>query len=81
MTQAISRALLDQVARAVQAACLQATREGYERAGLGGLCGEGRWEMAVDAIQSLDTGRIVQQCVDAADTGTAAPVSGRSDAL
>lgn len=43
-----------QAAEAVRAACLQAAIDGYERAGLGGLCEEGRWEMVVDSIRSLD---------------------------
>lgn len=48
-------------AEAVRAACLQAALDGYERAGMGGLCEEGRWEMVVDSIKSLDIDAIVKK--------------------
>ena len=46
-------------AEAVRAACLRAALEGYERAGFGGMCEEGRWEMVVDAIKSLDVDAVL----------------------
>ncbi len=42
------------IAEAVREACLRAALAGYEQAGLSGLCHEGQWEMAVDAIRALD---------------------------
>lgn len=42
------------IAQAVREACVRAALEGYERAGVSGLCDEGRWEMAIDSIRSLD---------------------------
>lgn len=56
--QAQEDALLH-TAEAVRAACLRAALDGYERAGLSGLCEEGRWEMALDSIQSLDVNAVV----------------------
>ena len=56
-----SRAALHAAAEAVRAACLRAALGGYERAGLSGLCEEGRWEMVVDAIQSLDVDAILRE--------------------
>jgi hypothetical protein len=47
------------LAQTVRDACIRAALDGYERAGLGGLCEEGRWEMAIDAIRSLDLGAVV----------------------
>ncbi len=41
-------------AEMIRNACLKAAREAYENAGISGLCEEGRWECAVDAIRSLD---------------------------
>lgn len=41
-------------AERVRAACLAAAREAYEDAGLRGLCAEGRWEAALDAVAALD---------------------------
>jgi hypothetical protein len=42
------------VAEAVRQACLEAALEAYEYAGISGLCAEGRWELAVQAIRTLD---------------------------
>ena len=61
MAQQPSRAALHAAAEAVRAACLRAALDGYERAGLSGLCEEGRWEMVVDSIQSLDVDAIVRE--------------------
>lgn len=47
------------MAEVVRAACLNAAREAYENAGISGLCEEGRWECAVDAIRSLDLEMII----------------------
>lgn len=55
------------VAEAVRAACLQAAVDGYERAGLGGLCEEGRWEMVVDAMRALDVAAIARAAAGAGD--------------
>ncbi|MBS0317517.1 MAG: acetyltransferase [Proteobacteria bacterium] len=52
--------MLHAAAEAVRAACLRAALDGYERAGMSGLCEEGRWEMVVDAIRSLDVDAIVR---------------------
>jgi hypothetical protein len=42
------------LAERVRLACVQAALDGYERAGVSGLCGEGRWEIAVEALRNLD---------------------------
>jgi hypothetical protein len=49
------------VAEAVRAACLQAALSGYEDASMNGLCHEGAWEVAVDAIRSLNVEAIVRR--------------------
>ena len=41
------------LAEGVRSACLRAAQDAYEDAGLRGLCAEGRWECALDAIRSL----------------------------
>lgn len=48
-----------EAAEAVRAACLKAALEGYERAGFGGMCEEGRWEMVIDSIKSLDVDAVL----------------------
>jgi hypothetical protein len=47
------------LAEAVRQACLNAARQGYENAGISGLCEEGRWECAVDAIRALDLDAVI----------------------
>ncbi|QKT03814.1 acetyltransferase [Ectothiorhodospiraceae bacterium 2226] len=42
------------IAEAVRTACLHAAREAHEQASISGLCGEGAWEAALGAIQTLD---------------------------
>lgn len=48
------------IAEAVRAACVAAAQETYERAAADGLCNEGAWEAAIDAIRSLDLAAIVR---------------------
>ena len=48
------------IAQVVRDACLMATLQAYKDAGLSGLCHEGRWECAVDAIRTLDLQALVQ---------------------
>lgn len=47
------------IAEAVRAACWTAARKAYEDAGISGLCEEGRWECALDAIRSLDIETVI----------------------
>ncbi len=54
-----------QFAETVRNACLDAALEAYERAGLSGLCGEGRWELAVQAISRLDVRALVKKAKEA----------------
>lgn len=50
----------EQLAAAVRAACIQAALDGYEQAQIAGLCHEGAWECAVDAIRRVDLKAILQ---------------------
>lgn len=52
------------VAEAVREACLKTARQAYENAGISGLCEEGRWECAVDAIRSLDIESVFASLAD-----------------
>lgn len=47
------------LSEAVREACLQAALEAYESGGISGLCAEGRWELAMQAIRTLDLQQIV----------------------
>lgn len=48
-----------QLAEIVRAACMRAALEAYESAGISGLCAEGRWELAVQAIRILNLEQLV----------------------
>ena len=47
------------LAEVVREACLKAARDAYENAGISGLCEEGRWECAVNAIRSLEIEAVI----------------------
>ena len=49
------------LAETIRTACLQAALRAYEDAGISGLCEEGRWECAVQAIYGLDLIALVKQ--------------------
>lgn len=44
----------EKLAARVRDACVSAALAAYEDAGISGLCAEGRWEIAVQAIRMLD---------------------------
>ncbi len=48
------------VALAVRDACARAAAEAWERAGMSGLCEEGRIDMALDAIRTLDVAAVLE---------------------
>ncbi|MCK6623577.1 MAG: acetyltransferase [Anaerolineae bacterium] len=49
-----------QLAEAVRVACIRAALAGYEDASLSGLCHEGAWERAIDAMRELKLEQIIQ---------------------
>ena len=49
------------IAEAVRAACVATAEASYERAAADGLCDEGAWEVAIDAMRSLDVEAIVRE--------------------
>jgi hypothetical protein len=58
-----------QLALTVRDACLQAAIDAYESAGMSGLCGEGRWEMAMQAIRTLDLRPVIAQIEGVSSSG------------
>lgn len=48
------------LASAVRTACIQAALDGYEQAQIAGLCQEGAWEAAIDAVRMLDLRTILR---------------------
>ena len=47
-------------AEAVRNACIEAGLAAWEDAGISGLCPEGRWEMAIQAMRELDLSPLLQ---------------------
>lgn len=56
-----------QLAEAVREACIAAALEGYENAGLSGLCHEGRWECAISAMRIIDLEALLATVAEAGD--------------
>jgi hypothetical protein len=52
---------LEDFAKRIRDACLEAVLRAYEDAGLQGLCAEGRWEVAVGALRTLDLAPLVRE--------------------
>ncbi len=49
------------LAEAVRQACVQTALDAYEQGGLAGLCAEGRWEMAIDALRTIKVDELLQK--------------------
>ena len=49
-----------ELAERIRRALLESALRAYEDAGLRGLCEEGRWEAAIDAMRSADLGPILE---------------------
>jgi hypothetical protein len=62
-----------QLAEAIRAACLEAAVAAYEDAGISGLCGEGRWECALQAIKALDLDPIIERALPLQRSSSPAP--------
>ncbi|MHB8107948.1 MAG: hypothetical protein ACYDH4_11070 [Candidatus Cryosericum sp.] len=45
---------VQRLAHAVREACIRAAVDGYEQGGISELCAEGRFELAIDALRSLN---------------------------
>ena len=57
-----------EVAELIRQACMEAALEAYESGGISGLCVEGRWELAVQAIRCLDLDPILNSTAEPTDT-------------
>lgn len=51
------------IAERIRDACVAALIDAYEDAGLRGLCGEGRWEVAVGEVRSIDPRRLLESAL------------------
>jgi hypothetical protein len=55
------------MAEAVRQACLAAALHAYDDAGVSGLCHEGRWAYAVDAMRGLPLRPLIEALLHAAE--------------
>ncbi len=47
------------IAEAVRQACVAAALDAYEDAQIRGLCREGAWEVAIEAVRTLDVTAVI----------------------
>ena len=52
---------LEELAKRIRAACVNAVLQAYEDAGVQGFCAEGRWEAAVGALHMLDLSSLLRE--------------------
>lgn len=52
---------LEDLAKRIRDECLETVLRAYEDAGIQGLCAEGRWEVAVGALRTLDLAPLVRE--------------------
>jgi hypothetical protein len=52
---------LEDLAKRIRDACLEALLQAYEDAGMQGLCAEGRWEAAVGALKTVELAPLLRE--------------------
>lgn len=52
------------LAESVRRQCIEAALRAYEDAGISGLCAEGRWEIAIQAMRCLDLDAVLRATDD-----------------
>ena len=52
---------LEDLAKRIRDACLEAVLRAYEDAGVQGLCAEGRWEVAVGALKTVELAPLLRE--------------------
>lgn len=60
-TQTAVSATINQMATAVREACISAATAAYENARSDGLCHEGAWEVALNAMQQVHITNVLTQ--------------------
>ncbi len=60
MNKPISDSEKRRIAEAMREACVNAALQGYEEAGISGLCEEGRLECAISAIRTVDVEAVIR---------------------
>ena len=55
---------LKDLGKRIRDACVEAALQAYEDAGIQGLCAEGRWEAALDALKTIDLAPLLGELKD-----------------
>lgn len=64
---------LRELSERVRRACIAAALQAWEDAGVQGLCAEGRWEVAVGTMRSLQLDAIIKSNAEAEDLAQESP--------
>jgi hypothetical protein len=51
----------EDLAKRIRNTCIEAVLQAYEDAGMQGLCAEGRWEAAVDALRTVELAPLLRE--------------------
>ena len=54
---------LEDLVKRIRETCIQAALQAYEDAGILGLCEEGRWEAAVDALRTVELAPLLRELI------------------
>lgn len=57
--------ILYRLAQGVRERCIEEAQHAFEQGGMSGLCVEGRWDLAMDRLRSLDVESMVRAALDA----------------
>jgi hypothetical protein len=52
---------LENLAKRIRERCIETVLQAYEDAGIQGLCAEGRWEAAVDALRTVELAPLLRE--------------------
>lgn len=52
---------LEDLAKRIRDTCIEAVLQAYEDAGIQGLCAEGRWEAALDALRKVELAQLLRE--------------------
>lgn len=52
---------VEDAAKRIRQACLEAVLQAYEDAGVQGLCAEGRWEAAINALRTVELAPLLRE--------------------
>lgn len=52
---------VEDAAKRIRHACLEAVLRAYDDAGMQGLCAEGRWEAAVSALRTVELAPLLRE--------------------